>query len=225
MIRAQRHVVALHRSYLQQIVQAHEEERARVARDVHDDAVQRLVHLGRELDLHRQCLTPDRGNELHRLSGIKGELEDLADALRLLAHNLHPAALEHAGLLPALTQLCDETARHDGVNVELRLPPEQPELDDDVKLTLFRIAQEAIHNIVKHSGARSAMLTVLCQPDRVTLLAEDAGIGFDAMLPRRGIGLVSIEERARLVGGNATIQSAPGRGTRVAVAVPLKTAG
>jgi signal transduction histidine kinase len=220
MVRAHQRVVALHRSYLQRLVRAHEEERTRVAREVHDDAVQRLVHLGRELELQVAEATSDASGH-RRLTGIHEEVEDLADALRQLAHGLHPAALEQAGLTVALVQLADETGRLQQLDVELLLPEHDPVLDPEVRLALFRITQEALRNTARHGGTTRARVELRAADGIVHLIVEDAGAGFDQLASRpRGIGLVGIEERARLAGGEARVESSPGAGTRVSVTVP-----
>jgi two-component system sensor histidine kinase UhpB len=219
---AQRRLVALHRSYLQRLVKAHEEERSRIAREVHDDAVQRLVFVGRELDAYRDAdpsLAPLRR---HQLAGIHGEVQDLADVLRKLAHGLHPAALEHAGLNVALKQLAEEVHRLYQVNVTVHLPERELALDADGRLALFRIAQEALSNVVRHAQVGEAILALQQANGNVEMVVQDAGAGFDPGAKRRtGIGLVGIEERAQLAGGRAQIESLPGRGTRVTVRIGL----
>ena len=216
MVTAQRRLVALHRSYLQRLVKAHEEERSRIAREVHDDAVQRLVVVGRELDLYRDADPHLAPMKRHQLAGIHGEVADLADALRQLAHGLHPAALEHAGLNLALTQLAEETWRLHQVHVELHLPEGELALDPGARLALFRIAQEALSNVVRHARTDSAAVALRQTNGYVELLVQDAGSGFNPEATRRsGIGLVGIEERAHLAGGTARIESLPGKGTRV----------
>lgn len=223
MVTAQRRLVALHRSYLQRLVKAHEEERSRIAREVHDDAVQRLVVVGRELDLYRDSDPEMSQLKRHRLTGIHGEVEDLADALRQLAHQLHPAALEHSGLNLALTQLAEETFRLHELRVELHLPERELDLDSGTRLALFRITQEALRNVVRHANTDSAAVAVRPTGEHVELLVQDAGDGFNRDATRRsGIGLVGIEERARLAGGKAEIESLPGKGTRVTARIPLE---
>lgn len=226
MVTAQRRLVALHRSYLQRLVKAHEEERSRIAREVHDDAVQRLVVVGRELDLYRDADPGMSELKRHRLTGIHGEVEDLADALRQLAHRLHPAALEHSGLNLALTQLAEETYRLHQLRVELHLPEQELDLGSGGRLALFRIAQEALRNVVRHANTDSAAVAVRSTADHVELLVQDAGDGFNRDATRRsGIGLVGIEERAHLAGGRAEIESLPGKGTRVTARIPLENRG
>lgn len=219
MVRAQRRLLRLHRSYLQRLVKAHEEERSRIAREVHDDAVQRLVHVGRELDQYQDEYARPSA-ERHRLTGIRGEVDDLATALRHLAHQLHPAALEQAGLNLALSQLAEETQRLHGLKLALELPARELELHPDARLALFRIAQEALRNIVRHAHAGTASLRLGSGDGVVEMTVQDSGAGFDSAGQRSGLGLVGIEERARLAGGAARIASAPGHGTRVTVRLP-----
>lgn len=222
MVIAQRRVVSLHAAYTRRLLAAHEEERAWVAREVHDDAVQRLALLQHELSKLQTADHPLSPAQLYHLEGITAEVEDLSVSLRQLAHRLHPAAIEHLGLVPALQQLAAEVARSSNVPIESRLPPGGPRLPADRTLALFRIAQEALANAIRHSGASTVSLTVETTADELELRIEDNGRGFDAAAGGTGgIGLIGIRERARLAGGHATIRSQPGFGTQVAVSVPL----
>jgi signal transduction histidine kinase len=227
MVIAQRHVVALHRTYAQRLLSAQEAERARVAREVHDDAIQRLAVLRHEL---QELARADQGlteKQSHRLGGIVGEVDDLAVTLRQLAHELHPAVIEQVGLGPGLEQLADEAARTAGLTVHLALPPTPVSLPPDRGLALFRIAQEALRNVIRHAGVTEAALTLRETGDTVELEIEDRGRGFDASGDRReaGIGLVGMEERARLLGGATIIRSRAGRGTIVVARIPRDPGG
>jgi signal transduction histidine kinase len=226
MVIAQRRLVAVHRSYTQRLLEAHEAERARVAREVHDDAIQRLVIVEHELDELGAGGHGLDAARLHRLDGIRNEVQDLADALRKLAHRLHPAAIEQAGVSVALAQLAEELERVSDLHVELDLPDARLDLSREARLALFRIAQESLRNVVRHSGVRRASLTLRRAGSMAELVIQDSGVGFDPNARQRaGIGLVGIDERARLVGGTARIQSAPDGGTTVAVRVPLDGTG
>ena len=220
MIIAQRRLVALHRTYTRRLVDAHEEERAHVAREVHDDAIQRLVVVRHELD--QLEIGDDLGDtRRHRLDGVRNEVQDLADSLRKLAHRLHPATIDQAGLCVALAQLADEIGRTSSLRVNVELPETAPALSRDTSLALFRIAQESLRNAARHSGAREAALSLRENDDAIELEISDDGAGFDpARRVGSGIGLVGIEERARLAGGTARVASAPGRGTRIIVRLP-----
>jgi signal transduction histidine kinase len=219
---AQRRLLSLHRSYGQRLLAAQDEERARVAREVHDDAIQRLALLSHELqELQRSGRTLSAG-QLHHLSGILGEVEDLKVSLRRLAHRLHPTLIAQVGLAPALVQLSDELLRTAGLTVHLSLPATPVRLADDASLALFRAAQEALRNVTRHAGVSEAWLRLHQNDHGIELVVEDRGRGFDRAQGRRaaGIGLIGIEERAHLVGGEAAIQSHLGRGTTVTVRVP-----
>ena len=222
MVIAQRRLVAVHRSYTQRLLEAHEEERAHVAREVHDDAIQRLVVVKHELDelgTAGHGLDPAR---MRHLDGIRNEVQDLADALRKLAHRLHPAAIEQAGISVALAQLAEEMERASGLQVELYLPDTPLPLTRDASLALFRIAQESLRNVLRHSGVRTASLMLRGVEEDAELVIRDSGGGFDPDAgARTGIGLVGMDERARLVGGTARIHSVPGTGTIVTVRVPM----
>jgi two-component system sensor histidine kinase UhpB len=220
---AQQRLVGLHRSYGQRLLAAQDEERAHVAREVHDDAIQRLALLSHELHELERPGTLSAG-QLHHLSGILGEVEDLAVSLRRLAHRLHPTLIGQVGLAPALEQLAEELLRTSGLTVHLALPPAPVALAPDASLTLFRTAQEALRNVMRHAGVAEAWLTLRQSPRDVELVVEDRGRGFSRNASRKvvGIGLIGIEERAQLVGGEASIASRPGRGTTVTVRVPVR---
>jgi signal transduction histidine kinase len=218
----QRRLVGLHRTYGQRLLAAHEEERARVAREVHDDAIQRLALLSHELQGLERSGPALSAGQLHHLSGILGEVEDLAVSLRHLAHQLHPTLIGQAGLGPALEQLADELLRTSGLTVHLALPTAPLALSDGARLALFRVAQEALRNVIRHAGVEEAWLSLRENAHGVELVVEDRGRGFGAAISRTtsGIGLIGIEERARLAGGRASIESRLGRGTTITVHVP-----
>jgi two-component system sensor histidine kinase UhpB len=219
---AQRRLLSLHRSYGQRLLAAQDEERAHVAREVHDDAIQRLALLSHELQEFQRSGPSLSAGQLHHLSGILGEVEDLAVSLRRLAHRLHPTLIGHVGLAPALEQLGDELLRTTGLTVHLSLPATPRALSDDASLTLFRTAQEALRNVTRHAGVSEAWLRLHQNAQGIELVVEDRGRGFDRVASRQGagIGLIGIEERAQLAGGEATIASHPGRGTTITVRVP-----
>ncbi|HET6947707.1 MAG TPA: ATP-binding protein [bacterium] len=219
MVIAQRRLVALHRGYAQRLLAAQENERARVAREVHDDAVQRLAMVSHELNELRKE-PPFAGGE-RRLAGIQGDVEDLTISLRNLAHQLHPSVIEQLGLAAALEQLADEMAPA-GLMITLALPDRPPSLRPDRALVLYRVAQEALRNTAQHAGVSAAAVRLASTPHGVELVVSDGGRGFDPAFHRRnrGIGLLGISERAELVGGRATIESRPGYGTTVTLRVP-----
>jgi signal transduction histidine kinase len=135
---------------------------------------------------------------------------------------MHPGAIERTQLLPALRKLCDEFARLQGIEVAVAFEGPEVPTPPDIGMSLYRVTQEALRNIARHSGARKAAVTLTRRAHSVQLSVRDWGMGFHAPVGApRGLGLLSIQERARLVGGQAYVLSAPGRGTEVRVSVPL----
>jgi signal transduction histidine kinase len=217
----QRRFLAMHRQYAEDLVRAHEEERARVARDVHDDALQRINILVHEVD---ECAEEPGlpGDARHHIIGLRGELEDLSKVLRDMAYRLHPSFHEQDGLVPLLEQLAEQVDRTSGVRVAVRHGGGLPRLTPECSLVAYRIAQEALHNVVRHAASPSAALEVSTRRDAVELTVADEGRGFDpAAPPHRGLGLISMSERARAVGGSLSVESRPNGGTLVRLVLPV----
>lgn len=218
----QRRFLAMHRAYSRSLLKAQEEERAWVAREVHDDAVQRLALIGREVDVVRTLEPPLSDTQAHRLESIQEEMKDLSVALRGLAHRLHPALLEKGGLHVALQGLCGDIERGFGLRVTADIPLTPIPADPERALTVYRIAQEALRNAATHSGAAEATLAVSGPDGALRLVISDRGRGFDAR-PRRaadGLGLIGMRERAAIAGGTLTINSRHGEGTTVELSFP-----
>ena len=141
-----------------------------------------------------------------------------------LSHELHPSTAATLGLVPALRSVCRDMSGQHGLEVDFRHDDAPLGLDPALSLSLYRIAQGALHNVVKHSGAGSAVVELRRTDEGLELVISDEGCGFDAGATRgTGLGLVSMRERARLMSGECRITAAAGRGTRVAVRVPLST--
>ncbi len=223
----QRRFLALHREYAKKLIAAHEEERAYVAREVHDDALQRVALLQHDVE---QWAASDNGagsdREKSRSKALRGELEDLGVMLRRVAHRLHPAIIDQGGLIPALAQLAEDNERMTGIQIDAKLPPFTAEriMDRERSLILFRIAQEALRNVAKHANATKAQVAVEVANRQRTLTVTDDGRGFDSAGPQglSGLGLISMGERARLADGNFSLFSKPGAGTTIRVTVPLR---
>jgi two-component system, NarL family, sensor kinase len=202
---------------------AADEERRRIAREIHDDFGQRLAGLACALKAARKKL-PQGAPQIPELDAISASLADLGEDLRRLSHDLHPAALERRGLAEALRDLCAEMERRHGLRVDLRLTGIEQTFPPDVALGLYRIAQVALENTVRHAGARTAQVTLRTTARAARLAVVDDGSGFDPQAARRkgGVGLASLEERTQLLGGRCRIASAPGSGTQIEVTVPLR---
>jgi len=210
------------------IIQAQEEERARIAGDLHDTTVQTLMAIGRRLRslADGAKVTDALASELSELAGAA--LAE-ADEVHRLSRNLRPSALDHLGLVPALEGLA-EGLRADGVVVTITARGDAALLSERARIGLFRIAQEALTNARRHSGATSVAVELAVEDDEAQLTVRDDGRGFaagDGEAPAGasgGLGLAGMRERAALLGGSFQVQSAPGEGTTIGVTVPLAEA-
>lgn len=203
------------------LIRAQEEERGRIARELHDDLSQRLAALSLGLSALKKHVPANRLVEVKR---VQDQAADVSSEIRGLSHRLHPGLLRHTGLGPALRSLCGELSAHGGTAVRYVGDEELPMLEPDVALCLYRVAQEALGNAQRHSGAKVASVIVSRTDGVLRMTVCDDGRGFDAAAARRsgGMGLVSMEERVRLVRGTIRVDSHPGRGTELRVEVPLK---
>jgi PAS domain S-box-containing protein len=205
-----------------QLIQAQEAERSRIAREIHDDYQQRLAMLSIDLEDLAQYLERDSegSDRLHELWDRVGEL---GSDLHSLSHRLHSSTLDNLGLVAALRSLCEEFRAYHSINVnfvEEHMPRDIPK---ELELCLFRIAQEALQNVKKHSRSDSAEVRAEGLEQKVHLSISDRGTGFDrgAASRQSGIGIRSMEERVRLVGGQFTVHSRPMEGTKIDVWVPI----
>jgi two-component system sensor histidine kinase UhpB len=216
---SQRRRIALERAHSQRLLAAQEEERSRVARELHDDALQRLAVIRHELEQVALLVGPDA---VHRIGGVSGELEDLGTVLRTAAHHLHPSVVEKAGLVRALGALADEFGRTAGLDVHLALPPADVRVARGVGIAAYRIAQEALRNVVRHAGVKRADLALEVRDGTLTLSIADAGKGFaaGAARPEDGLGLIAMRQRAVTAGGRLAVTPRPGGGTVVTATLP-----
>jgi len=206
------------------LVEAQEEERRHVSRELHDDLNQRLAMLAVELGGIEAKLPPSDRAIREQLHCVEKRLNGLSDDVRRTAYQLHPSILEHLGLADALETYCGEFSAQQKIKVAFRLRKVPAGIPKGVALCLYRVAQEALRNIARHSGSRRASVILAGASAGLTLTLEDHGRGFDpAVLERnRGLGLISMRERVSAAGGSLTIQARRGAGTRVQVQIPLK---
>ena len=206
------------------LIQAQEEERRRLARELHDGLSQELAMLTVELGMVAKQIPEDSPVISEQLSKLRDRSERLANDLRRMTHQLHPAALEHLGLVSALRSHCCEVSENEGIQVRFRAGANVGPVHPDVAVCLYRIAQEALRNVSKHSHSQQAWVEIDQEDDGILLSIVDKGVGFDGKVPHSGkcLGLVSMRERGRLLGATLKIKSAPGEGTRVNVRVPVK---
>jgi signal transduction histidine kinase len=207
------------------LVHAHEEERARIARELHDDFSQRLAVQSIELTQLGKHLPESEVEERARALRMLKETKEMSADMRSLSHQLHSSRLELVGLVPAISGLCEEITKKYKVDVRFTEHEYRFNISKDGELCLFRVAQAALANVVKHSGANSAHVELGAKRDRVSLRISDAGKGFDPDLksPGAGIGLIGMRERLRLVGGSLSIRSGKMRGTEILASIPLST--
>jgi signal transduction histidine kinase len=207
------------------LISAQEEERSRIARELHDDLSQQIALLQIGLEQFEQDetgLSSEASKKAHNLTEIAAQI---SSNIHDLSHRLHPSKLDVLGLLPSLAGLCREFSEIHHLQVQLAQHGIPEKIPKDVTLCLFRIAQEALRNVVKHSGAAQAKVELLGLGDRIELCVLDTGVGFDpeSAKGRQGIGLVSMRERLRLIGGDLTVESASPHGTRIRARAPLPT--
>ncbi len=224
MIIQQRRYVATTREFGGRLLLAQEEERAWVARELHDDLIQRVAMLGHELSELERASTG--GGEPLRIAGLREELHDLAGEIRRIAHRMHPTVLDHLGLPAALLQLAAEFGAQ-GLDVHVDAAVAAEGVPADVATCLYRVAQEALRNVLRHSGSSEATLTLQREAGGVSVTVEDGGSGFDPEAPASlsGLGLTSLRERVRLLQGRLTIRSHPSRGTTISAWAPLEEGG
>ena len=205
------------------LLNAQEEERTRIARELHDDFSQRLAVQCIELEQLHNDLPESEAEKRARALTILKETKEMSADIRSLSHQLHSSRLELVGLVPALSGLCEEITKKYKIAVRFTEPEFPPNLRKDVELCLFRVAQEALANIVKHSQASSAHIELRANANGVRLHISDPGKGFDPDLKRTsaGIGLMSMSERLRLFGGRFSVHSELMRGTEVLAEIPI----
>jgi signal transduction histidine kinase len=211
---------------MQDLIVARDTERARVARDLHDDVSQQLAAFSMSLNsLKRQADGLVDGRQLATdIAALQQRAFALTEDVRRISYDLHPVVLQHAGLMGALTRLCSDLGRQHKLAVTCSAVGDVGAIDAYVALCLYRIAQEALRNTVTHAAAQSAEVQLRLVGDAVALTVTDDGKGFDLIAGRqsRGLGLLSIEERANLLGGTSEIQTGSGNGTKVSVSVPAR---
>jgi len=206
------------------LIKAQEEERAWIARELHDDINQRIalvtVNLER-LQKDFSSLAPAATSQ--RLEEIRELLSGLGSDVQALSHHLHSSKLEYLGIAAATASLCKELSAEHGIEIQLHTDKITTKLPPEIALCLFRVLQEGLQNAVKHSGSRHVEVSLSGATDVIELTVRDSGIGFDLeeAITGSGLGLTSMKERLKLVHGEFFIDSRPGRGTVIRAKVPL----
>ena len=208
------------------LIQAQELERTRIGRELHDDIGQRLALLAAQLQqLHEDTLILPEVRS--RMGEFQKQISEIATDIQSLSHELHSAKLQYLGIAAAMRGFCQEFAEQQKVEIDFKAHDLPSPLSPDISLCLFRVLQEALHNSAKHSGVRQFEVRLWGTSDEIHLTVKDSGAGFDreAAKESRGLGLISMEERLKLVKGTLSIDSQPKRGTTIHARVPLSSGG
>ncbi len=215
------------RFFVRQVLRAQEEERGRIARELHDSTVQMLSSLHQHLEilaLDREILSEEMTGRIYKMERIVG---DAIEEVRRFSQNLRPPALDALGLLPSLEEMAANLEREQGIAVQVHALGRVRRLEPEVELALFRIVQEALNNVHRHAQASEAIVTLWFKERTVRATIRDDGRGFSMpdhlrdLLATDRMGLVGIQERAEILGGAADIHSKSGDGTTVCVELPV----
>jgi two-component system sensor histidine kinase UhpB len=213
---------ALKRELLRHTVRAQEEERSRIARELHDETSQVLTAFSLDLATLKTVIC-DRAEVKTLVERLQGLSKQMSQGLYRLVHDLRPAQLDDLGLVPALEYLKDDNISA-GLEVAINIHGKARRLDPIIETVLFRVAQEALHNVIRHAQVGRAQISLEYQPQEIILKVKDSGTGFNpvqSFVPPRGWGLAGMRERVESVGGQLNIESKPGSGTVVVVDVPV----
>jgi two-component system sensor histidine kinase UhpB len=211
------------RKLLGRLIDVQEAERRRISRELHDDLNQKIAALSMSISQLKRKVPLDDGDMVIELDQLRKTANGLTDEVRRLSHQLHPAVLEHLGLVSALESYIVSFSDEEQIEVEFTAETGDERIPFQMSICLYRVAIEALRNVARHSGARVAAVSLKRVSNTLELQVSDSGKGFDVKAVKQdgGLGLISIEERLRLLRGGCEISSAPGRGTRLVARVPL----
>ena len=214
------------RYYLQEITRAQEEERKRIARELHDDTAQILGSISRQLDNFIRQKDGLASREIIFLKDLQAQLNRGVEGVHHFSQALRLSVLDDLGLIPALRSLAKSLQESDGVVTGVKVLGKGRRFSPEVEVMLFRIVQEALSNVRKHAQASEAEVIIVFYENKIKITISDNGRGFKLLgrvddLPRSGkLGLAGMQERAWLLGGTIEVESAPGKGTTIVVEVP-----
>ncbi len=207
------------------VISLQEEERRRIARDLHDGPVQNIANIVLRLDLCEKLLKKDPNLLSNELGELKSIARDCLEEIRKFIYDLRPMALDDLGFAAAMRQYAKAFSKRTGIDIDANISSSLPRLKSDYELAMFRIAQEALNNTYKHSGAGKAAIRVDSSDNRIILCIKDDGKGFKfeetikTLSAKQKFGLVSMRERAELMGADIEITTSPGKGTSVTLTV------
>lgn len=204
------------------LMEAQEKERRRIGRELHDGLNQQLAMFAVELGLLARQAPEGNTALIESIMNLRQRAERLSDDLREISHQLHPAVLDHLGLHSALRSLCSDFTRQNGIRAWLSFDEKADCVPKDIAICLYRIAQEALRNVARHSRAKEAWIRVSRDSDGLQLSVIDKGVGFDVhSVAKAGLGLISMEERVQIINGYFCIESASNAGTAIRITVPV----
>jgi len=215
------------RFYLHQVTRAQEEERKRIARELHDETTQSLVAISHQLENFASDNKHLSADDIEMLNNLREQVKDALQGVRHFSQDLRLPVLDDLGLLPALEWLTNNLEKEYGVKAELKVIGTQQRLGSEAEILLFRVVQEAVNNAGRHAKASKVEITIEFEKDKLVATIRDNGKGFElpgtlGELARIGkLGLAGMDERARLLGGNLKVQSEPGKGTTVVLNAPV----
>jgi len=209
------------------LIEAQEEERTRIARELHDDIGQRLALFTVQLDQLQLSNGHLSAEVRERLEELRKQALEMSRDIQSMSHQLHSARLEHLGIASAAQGLCREFSERQHVEIDCKTFDLPPQIEPAVSLCLFRVLQEALHNSLKHSGVGRFEVRLWAAREEIHLSVRDSGAGFNSETARngRGLGLISMEERLKLLNGKFSVESQPNRGTTIHARVPLNSVG
>lgn len=207
----------------QKLMEGQEEERTRIAMELHDDVGQRLSLLAVHLDRLKQSRPASAAELGLQIEEVRKQIDDLASDVQALSHQLHSPKLDYLGLAAAAASFCRELSDRHGMEIEFHSENIPKELPKEISLCLFRVLQEALQNAIKHSGSRQFHTSLTGGANEIELTVHDSGVGFEPeeAIKGRGLGLTSTKERLKLVQGKLSIDSKPQRGTTIHARVPV----
>jgi signal transduction histidine kinase len=208
-------------SVSRRLIEAQDQERIRISRELHDDIGQRLAMLVIQLQQLQDGPLEFRG----RIAELQKQTAEIAADTQSLSHELHSSKLQYLGIAAAMRSFCQEFGKQQKVEIDFRTDDLPGALPPDISLCFFRVLQEALHNSAKHSGVRHFQVRLWGTSGEIHLTVSDSGVGFDSEAAKasRGIGLLSMEERLKLLNGTSSIESQPQRGTTIHARVPFSS--
>lgn len=207
-----------------ELFHSQEEERKRIARELHDEAGQALTGISFTLETIEKGLSAKSDHLTELIADAKKQINRTYQEVRRMSYSLHPALLSDLGLEPALESYLSSVSKHSGLEIDFKMVGFEERVDPAIETVLYRLSQEALTNTLKHSRAKHFRLSIIKGYPQIIFLAEDDGIGFVSSefdQPRQGLGLLSMKERAAMSGGKFSLRSSPGRGTRIRIEIPL----